>query len=142
MARCLPVERLPRSADASRAALEAVAKEIKELERLCIEIDAAVVAEDWARLNAAIADSRRVTHGLENAMAEAKPYRDASFDKAAFARLQQIYSYRQERMKAVEETHHEIGERLRALSRWKGYARSIGGNRESTRRSAGLDSRR
>jgi len=133
---------LPPSADPARAALEAVAKEIKELERLCIEIDAAVVDEDWPRLNAAIADSRRVTHAMENAMAEAKPYRDATFDKAAFARLQQIYSYRQERMKVVEEIHNDIGDRLRSLSRWKGYARSIGGNRESTRRSAGLDSRR
>lgn len=116
------------SADAGQEALEAVARDINELERLCLEIDASITERNWDRLGAALADSRRVTHSMQNAMGDATPYRTAEFDKAAFARLQQIYAYRQERMEMLRQTHEAIGDRLRQLSRWKEYARSIGGN--------------
>jgi hypothetical protein len=121
--------------------LQAVARDINELERLCLEIDASITERDWNRLGAALADSRRVTHSMMNAMADAAPYRTPDFDKAAFERLQQIYTYRQQRMDTLQAIHDEIGGKLRQLSRWKGYARSIGG-RERLRRSAGLDSTR
>lgn len=124
-----------------QVALEAVARDINELERLCIEIDASIEERNWERLNRALFDSRRVTHSMENAMAEAMPYRTAAFDSAAYQRLAQIYSYRQQRMDHLQQIHDEIGDRLRTLSKWKGYARSVavGGG---SRRTAGLDSRR
>ena len=105
------------SADPARGALEAVAAEVNALERLCLDIDAAVTARDWARLDAAIAGSRKAMHAFENAMAIAIPYRDEAFDRAVFARLQQIYAYRHERLEAVQAYHDEIGDRLRQLSR-------------------------
>ncbi len=117
-------------ADSARAALEAVAREINGLESLCIEIDAAVTARDWGRLERALADSAATMQALEGAMAAAVPYRDEQFDRAAYARLQQIYTYRQERLDALQQYHDEVGERLRALSRWKSYARSLGTPRD------------
>ncbi len=130
---------LPPSADEARTALEAVAVEINTLERLCVEIDAAFGAREWARLDRAIADSRKAMHGLENAMAEALPYRDEAFDRAAFARLQEIYSYRHERLEALRAYHDEIGNRLRQISRWKSYARSMGTPRDAMQRSSLID---
>ena len=124
---------MQQSANEGQAALEAVARDINELERLCVEIDVSINERNWDRLGAALADSRRVTHSMQNAMGDATPYRTAEFDKAAFARLQQIYAYRQERMEVLKQAHEEIGDRLRQLSRWKEYARSIGGNARRTR---------
>lgn len=129
------------SADSGQALLEAVAHDINELERLCIEIDASINERNWDRLGAALADSRRVTHSVQNAMGDAMSYRTAEFDRAAFARLQEIYAYRQERMDKLQAIHEDIGERLRQLSRWKTYARGVTIG-EGTRRSAGLDSTR
>ncbi len=132
---------MQQSVNPGQDALEAVARDINELERLCLEIDASINERNWHRLGVALADSRRVTHSVQNAMAEATSYRTAEFDKAAFARLQQIYAYRQERMVRLQTIHDDIGDRLRQLSRWKTYARSITIG-EPPRRSAGLDSRR
>lgn len=129
------------SDNAGQEALEAVARDINELERLCLEIDASINERNWDRLGTALADSRRVTHSVQNGMDEATPYRTEEFDKAAFGRLAQIYAYRQERMDRLQAIHNEIGDRLRQISRWKVYARSVAGG-ERLRRSAGLDSRR
>jgi hypothetical protein len=130
---------LPPSADPSRAALEHIASAIAELERLCLEIDGAIEARAWPRLAAAIADSRRVMHEVENAMGDGAAYRTPEFDKAAFERLQQIFSYRAERLDSLQAIHNEIGERLKQLSLWKTYARAVV-PKDLPRRSAGLDS--
>ncbi len=130
---------MPPSADPAREALEVIAVAINELERLCLEVDGAIEARDWSRLATAIADSRRVTHAVENAMADGVAFRTPDFDKAAFERLQQVFSYRQERLESLQAIHEEIGERLKKLSLWKTYARAIG-PKEPARRSAGLDS--
>ena len=97
------------SDNVGQSVLEAVAHDINELEHLCLEIDASIGARDWNRLGAALANSRRVTHSLQNVMAEASPYRTPEFDKAAFARLHQIYAYRQERMDTLQAIHDDIG---------------------------------
>ena len=130
----------PSAEEAGQVALEALARDVNELERLCLEIDASISERDWERLGAALTDSRRITHAVENAMADAKAYRTEAFDEAVFARLKQIYDYRQQRMQTLQAIHDDFGDRLRQLSRWKGYARSIAGG-EKRRRSAGLDSR-
>jgi len=128
------------SAESGQALLEAVARDINELERLCVEIDVSIDERNWERLGTALADSRRVTHSMQNAMGDAIAYRTAEFDKAAFARLQQIFAYRQERMDKLQAIHEDIGDRLRQLSRWKTYARGVKIS-DGPRRSAGLDSR-
>ncbi len=128
------------SADCGQALLEAVARDLNELERLCVEIDASIDERNWTRLGVALADSRRVTHSLHNGMNDAVAHRTLDFDDAVFARVRYVYAYRQQRMQKLQAIHDRIGERLRQLSRWKTYARGVTIG-ESPRRSAGLDSR-
>lgn len=131
---------MPPSADPARAALEHIAAAIAELERLCLEIDGAIDTRDWPRLSQALSDSRRVTHEVENAMGEGSAFRTPDFDKAAFERLQQVFSYRQERLESLQAIHDEIGERLKQLSLWKTYARAVS-PKEAPRKSLGLDTK-
>lgn len=101
---------------------------VTALEQLCNELEASVRARDWTRMGAAIADSRRTMHAFENAMADTTSIRSVEFDRSVYARLQNIYRVRDEQMQRVQAIHDDIGENLRALSRWKGYARSVGGS--------------
>lgn len=110
----------------AEAQLETIAATVAGLEQLCNELELALRESDWPRMEAAIADTRRTMHALENAMADATSVRTVEFDEAIYARLQRVYSVRDEQMKRLATMHEETGERLRALSRWKGYARSIG----------------
>lgn len=127
---------MPQSASAAKEALEAIAREINKLERLCIELDGALNARDWERMDRAIADSTKVRYAMEEAMAQAAPYRDSTFDGAVFSRLQQIYAYREDRLKMLAEINAEIRDRLQQISRWKGYARSVGAKNEPPRLNA------
>jgi hypothetical protein len=111
----------------AEAAFNSLGSLISELEQLCNEIELSLRASDGARLERAIAASRRKTHEFENAMADAKPMRTPDMDKAIFARLQRIYAVREAQMQRLQAKHDEIGGRLRTISRWKQYSRSIGG---------------
>ena len=124
------------SADIAKDALEAVARQINELERLCVELDEALTARDWERMNRTIADSRKARYAMEEAMAQAAPYRNDRFDGAVFSRLQQIYAYREDRLSALTELNSDIRERLRQISQWKGYARSVGAKDQPRRLNA------
>jgi len=115
---------LPLSAEAQ---LNALGDHVNELEQLCNEIELSVRAFDWNRLGRAIAESRRKTHEFENAMASAKRVRTPAFDKVIFARLHRIFEVRDGQLKRVQEKRDEIGGRLRTLSRWKEYSRSVAG---------------
>ena len=115
---------MPQSAEAVLAALH---DRITQLEQLCNEIELSLRAADMSRLGVAIAHSRRLTHEFENAMGEAKPLRTEDFDQAIFARLQRIYSVRAEQMHRLAAKRDEIGGRLRTISKWKEYARSVAG---------------
>jgi len=97
------------------------------LEQLCNELELALREGDWKRLGAAISSSRRTMAEFEQAMAEAKSVRTAEFDREIFARLQRVYSVRAEQLARLQAYHDDVGKRLRTISRWKGYARSIGG---------------
>ncbi len=113
--------------------LDLVSQEIERLESLCNEIELCLRSRDWRRLDVAIADSRRAMHSLENAMAATQPVRDEEFARVVFARLQRVFAVRDDQMKRLEATHRGIGEQLRAISRWKQYARSVAGPKQPVR---------
>lgn len=115
---------MPPSAEAK---LSCLAELVGELEQLCNELELSLRTSDWQRMDAAIGASRRKMHEFENAMADAKSLRTAEFDREIYARLQRIYSVRTGQMERLEGQHNEIGGRLRTLSRWKEYSRSIAG---------------
>ncbi len=112
--------------------------ELAALETLCGEIERALMTRTWSRLEAALADSRRTMHALENAMDAARSERDTEFDNAIDARLRYVFAIRQNQMARLQQYHDALGERLKLLARWKHALRSLGSGR-SPKRLASLD---
>ncbi|MEO9170185.1 MAG: hypothetical protein ABI278_03350 [Candidatus Aquilonibacter sp.] len=98
---------------------------VSDLETLCNDLEIGLRERNWEKLDTAISGSRRAMHAFENAMAESSALRDDDFDQAVFARLQRVFGVRDEQMKRLETLHGAAGDRLRALSRWKQYARGV-----------------
>jgi hypothetical protein len=128
---------LPPSADEIKKKRQAVAVELAELERLCSALEASLLPVDWSALGEILTSSRKAMHAFENAMAAAVDARDDEFDRVVFARLQRIYAHREAQMKRLKSYRDEVGDRLKLLSKWKGFARGIGA--KAPRKTSGLD---
>lgn len=113
--------------------LAAVETELRRLEDLCGSIERALMRRSWSDLDAAIADSRRITHALQNAMEDAAGARDAAFDEAVFRRLRYVHGIRENQMTRLRQYHDAVGERLQLIGRWKTALRSIGRTRPKSR---------
>jgi hypothetical protein len=87
----------------------------------------------WDILEIAIADSRRITHALQNAMDAAGGVRTKDFDDAVFARLRYVHAIRENQMARLQQYHDAVGERLQLLSRWKQALKSLGSRRPKPR---------
>lgn len=128
---------MPESAD-PQTARSAVELEVVELERLCGELERALVAGDWNAVGNALRASRRTTHAFLNAMEAAAPYRDEAFDRAVNTRMRRVFDLREDQLDRLQAFNGDIGERLTTLSRWKAYASSMGSKRAPSR-TAGFD---
>jgi len=131
---------LPESADPA-AARSAVECEVIELERLCGELERALVAGDWNTVGNSLRASRRATHAFLNAMEAAEPFRDEAFDRAVNTRMRRVFDIREDQLERLQAFNVDIGDRLKTLSRWKAYAGSIGSKRAPSR-TAGFDKTR
>jgi hypothetical protein len=129
---------LQASDNCKRAAVE---REVGELERLCAELEAALIAGEWEDASQALRDARRTTHAFRNAMEAAADARDAAFDEAIYRRVKRVYDARQDQIERLSEFRDQIGQRLQTLSTWKIFARSIGA-KNAPARTLGFDSRR
>ncbi|MBV8434473.1 MAG: hypothetical protein JO029_09375 [Candidatus Eremiobacteraeota bacterium] len=123
-------------------AREAVEREVRELERLCAELEKSLVGAEWEAASDAIAQSRRVTHAFLNAMESATAVRDEAFDAAVYARMRRVFDIRQDQLQRLEAFRAGVGEKLASFARWKTFARSIGAKKARAKHSVGLDSRR
>ncbi|HET7813896.1 MAG TPA: hypothetical protein VFL13_05945 [Candidatus Baltobacteraceae bacterium] len=103
-----------------------VEHELHELEALCGEVERALMHRDWKRLDSAIADSRRVTHALQNAMEDAGEYRNEAFDEKVNRRLRYVHAVRENQMTRLQQYQDAVSERLRLIARWKSALRSMG----------------
>jgi len=128
---------LPES-DKGLAARAAVVHEVAELERLCGELEQALVAGDWNEVGNALRSSRRTTHAFLNAMEAAAEHRDEAFDAGINARMRRVFDVRDDQLARLETFHTGIGDRLKQLSRWKEFAGSVGSKRAPAR-TLGLD---
>lgn len=108
------------------------------LEALCGTLERALMRREWDDLAARIADSRRITHALTNAMEDARPVRDAEFDESVLRRLRYVHAIRQNQMSRLQQYHDAVGERLQLVARWKSALRSFG-KRRPVSRLASLD---
>lgn len=95
----------------------------------------------WDELEAAIADSRRITHALQNAMDDARPVRDTAFDEKVKQRLYYVHAIRQNQMERLQQYHDAVGDRLRLMARWKTALKTLA-SRANGAKPAALDSRR
>ncbi len=110
---------------ASEAALSAVEASLGELEALCGRLERALMLRNWPEMEDAIADSRRITHALQNAMDESRDARSAAFDEGIFRRLRYVHAVRENQMLRLQQYHDAVGERLRLIARWKSALKSI-----------------
>ncbi len=105
--------------------LAAVEGHVGELEALCASIERALMRRNWSEMDAAISDSRRITHALQNAMDDAQGARSEAFDAAIMRRLRQIEAVRENQMTRLQQYQDAVGERLQVLARWKSALRSM-----------------
>jgi hypothetical protein len=111
--------------DSPEQQFAAIEGALHELEALCGRIERALMFRRWSELEAAIADSRRVTHALQNAMDEARNVRTHAYDEGVFRRLRYVQAVRENQMTRLQQYHDAVGERLRLVARWKSALRSI-----------------
>ncbi|MDQ2871547.1 MAG: hypothetical protein M3R35_00280 [Candidatus Eremiobacteraeota bacterium] len=104
---------------------DAVARELATLEELCAELERALTARDWTRLDGAIGESRRAMHALQNAFETCVADRDAAFDAEVFARLRSLETVRTHQQARLKFYRGAVGERLQLLGRAKTALRSL-----------------
>lgn len=119
--------------------LASVERELRALEDLCGTMERALMHKCWDELDRAIADSRRVTHALQNAMDDAHAVRDAKFDELVDRRIRYVHAIRQNQMTRLQQFNDSVGQRLQLLGRWKAALRSMAGPRRAISRLASLD---
>lgn len=105
--------------------LGAVDAAVREMELLCGQAERALMMRRWEDLNQTIADARRVTHALQNAMEDAREFRDAPFDDGIMRRLRYVGAIRQNQMSRLQQYHDAVGERLQLVARWKSALKSL-----------------
>jgi predicted outer membrane protein len=121
---------LPQS-DNREALLAAVESALYELETLCVRLERGLMRRQWSDIDAAIADSRRITHALQNAMEDAASVRDREFDQRVMRRLSHVHAIRQNQMERLQQYQDAVSQRLQLIARWKGAVKSI--SRRGTR---------
>lgn len=121
------------------ALLGAVESTLRELETLCGRLERALMTRRWEDIETAIADSRRVTHALQNAMDDAVSVRDAAFDKQIMHRLYYVRAIRQNQMTRLQQYRDAVGERLQLIARWKAAVKSMGKGKAAKPRLSAVD---
>lgn len=129
---------MPQSADRERL-LAAVEAELAELEALCGRLEAALMRRRWPELETAMADSRRVTHALQNAMDDALDVRDGAFDENILQRIRYVYAIRENQMARLRIFQNSVGERLQMFVKWKSAVRSMASPQRRDSKLASLD---
>ncbi len=112
---------------------DAVESEVSALERLCADIERAMMERDWSAFATAMAESRRVTHAMQNCMEAAAAARDADFDEVIFKRLRYVYAVRENQLARLSSYHDAVGERLTQIGTFKRFAKSVGSKRSESR---------
>lgn len=133
-----PEADLPQSASRD-ALLAAVEEQLRELENLCGALERALMRRSWPDLEAAIADSRRVTHALQNALDDARTVRSEAFDEDISKRIRYVFAIRENQMLRLQQFNGAVGERLSLMARWKAAARAMGAPRKPASRLASLN---
>jgi len=113
---------------------------VTELEECTAQAEEALVARDWTQLDALLAEQRRVTHALANAVAVSDGERPERFNSELRRRLDSIDRRRADQMRRLQAFHDAVGSRLSVMARAKAMRRATYGT--GVVKPALLDSRR
>ncbi len=123
---------MPQSADPAGLRL-AVERELAALEEECARTERALGSNDWEAFAAVMADARRVTHALQNAMDDAAPVRDEAFDAAIFDRARRIYAIRENQVARLKTYNEQVGEKLAQIAKLRRFAKNVGAKNAPSR---------
>jgi hypothetical protein len=98
---------------------------VGELEAMVASAESALVERDWDALGVVLADQRRITHAISNAVLRSNGERPEGFDRELNRRLKAIETKRADQMRRLEAFHAAVGQRLTVLARGKAMRRSI-----------------
>lgn len=119
--------------------LGAVDASLREMEVLCGRAERALMLRRWTDLDQTIADARRATHALQNAMDDSTGLRDAAFEENVIRRLRYVHAIRENQMSRLQQYHDAVAQRLQLIARWKSALKSLGGAKRPARGAAALD---
>jgi len=118
--------------------LAEVEKELAALEAACAEGERALLVGNSEELDSSIANQRRLTHALQNAMDASKTVRTPEFNKRILDRIRLIGLTRDRHISTMRQQGEKIQEQLNTLTAWKRAARKwLTGFQE--RRTSGVD---
>ena len=97
---------------------------IVEFERSVAAAEAALVKRDWARIDALLADQRRLTHELANALEATRDVRPQAFTDEINRRIAGISDRRADQLRRLIAFNHLVNSRLTMISRSRGMRRA------------------
>jgi len=95
---------------------------LAEMEEYCAQAEAALRSRQWDRFKLAMREQRRLRQAITNELASAKcELRELP---QAFARLQAIFTFRNDQLRRLVTYRSEVSKRLQITRKWKDATRS------------------
>jgi hypothetical protein len=116
---------------ADSALFNEIRSNVAALEAQCRELAPLVDRCEWKSLERLLSDMARVRHALANAWDATEGDRTSEFEEEIRTRVQRVLEYRQYQLQRLEQFRDQTGERLKLISRWRTYARSVAGKRRA-----------
>ena len=93
-----------------------------ELEEQCAQAEVALRGRKWNELEQSMCDQRRIRQAIVNELAAAECEIQTLPD--VFARLQAIFTFREDQLRRLQAYRAEVSRRLQLTRKWKDAARS------------------
>lgn len=97
---------------------------VTELERCTNIAEDALVGRQWAELELLLAEQRRITHALANAVTQSTGERPGRFDAELRRRLDAVDRRRSDQLRRLQAFHDAVGSRLTVMARAKAMRRA------------------
>jgi hypothetical protein len=101
---------------------------VSELERCIVTAEDALVAREWPQLETLLAEQRRITHALSNAVLQSAGQRPSRFDAELRRRLDAVDRRRADQLRRLQAFHDAVGSRLSVMARAKTMRRAVSPN--------------
>lgn len=102
----------------------AIVELVNDLEASVRSAEDALIERAWPQLEELLADQRRLTHAIVNAVAMTSGERPEAFESELQRRLSGIEARRADQMRRLEAFHHAVGSRLAVMARAKAMRRA------------------